>query len=916
MENLPFVFFTLKVEYKDGAKIIKPPVKHQEIKRTVIGVDDNAYAISFFQNTKYNNNKYIICVDVDIKHGGNGLEFMKKYREEIETIEETTQSGGKHLYFYMNENEYNEYIKVKTGNGAIINNGGYTVDVFVNGGFVICAPTKNYTSNYPLSKTAKIQHIPKSIYNLIYEEADKRHREMPPNAYLTSRHEFIKQCEVNDIKELLEYIDIPDNYDEFRQLTKVIKNLNNSEECYKVFNDKCRLYKGYNEVNNFNIWRYAKVGNISIASMFYYIRKCGKTGNNKILKKYSDINTEYITSYKFESKYVGESEVIQDAEEDWKDEKESVYNFDIFAIKSPYGSGKTYLLRDIIKSGKFQKIAYISYRRTLEQQIYKDFEDFKFTHYLEGENLANVDRLIIQIDSILKMGDYYDLLILDELESVLNHITSSLIEKEYLKAQKIFNKLREVCDNSKKIICLDGDMHIRSEDFIKSIDKTYRIYENTIKPLKRTCIEVNDIDIFVNAINKALDNGEKIVIVSQSSKKAKQYFEMVKKKTDKVEIYTGTTDDLKKKEALKNIETWKNLNCLIYTPTIESGVNFDFEHFDRMFINACSGSCSYRSLNQMEQRVRYYTNNETMIYINNRDKGGNYEFSFNEIKEDYKQTTEKKEDELKPFDILKIHNRREEMNNMYCLFHCYKKMGKAKNKEFVKYEGEKMEGLYKVDKIKKIKPEILNEKVKINIEDLLKKQKNGEATEDDKERINKYIICYHLGLNRKSLTDEDKEQVLFYADKISNIYSHLSITDDKYIKNYLQMVDDGSKYYDIVKQHKKISIIREMLKTLGIDNIYERKEIKKEAYDGENMINLINDYKTVNMDKRKTSGERILLTLNSILSNYLLNIDRKRVKNGQVIGYKYTFGTIGKIEEVINQREAGKLKIGIETEEV
>jgi len=912
MENLPFVFFTLKVEYKDGAKIIKPPVKHQEIKETVFRVDDNAYAISFFQNTKYDNNKYIICIDVDIKHGGNGLEFMKKYGGEIKTIEETTQSGGKHLYFYMNDNEYNEYIKVKTGNGAIINNGGYTVDVFVNGGFVICAPTKNYTSNYPLSKTVKIQHIPKSIYDLIYEEAVKRHREMPPNAYLTTRQEFVKQCEVNDIKELLEYIDIPDNYDEFRQLSKVIKNLNNSEECYKVFNDKCRLYKGYNAVNNNNIWKYSKVGNISMASMFYYIRKCGKSGSKKILKKYNDINTEYITSYKFESKYVGESERIQEAMEDWMNEEENIFNFDIFAIKSPYGSGKTYLLSDIIKSGKFPKIAYISYRRTLEQQIHKDFEDFKFTHYLEGENLEKAERLIIQIDSILKMGDYYDLVILDELESVLNHITSSLIEKEYLKSQKIFNKLRELCDNSKKIICLDGDLHIRCEDFIKSINKPYRIYENTIKPLKRTYTEVNDINVFENAVNKALDSGEKIVIVSQSAKKAKQYFEMVKKKTEKVEIYTGTTDDLKKREALKNIEMWKNLDCLIYTPTIESGVNFDFEHFDRMFIIACSGSCSYRSLNQMEQRVRYYTNNETIIYINKGDKGGKYEFSFNEIKEDYKQTTEKKEDELKPFDILKIHNRREEMNNMYCLFHCYKKMGKAKNKEFVKYEGEIMESLYKVEKIEKIKPEILNEEIKIDIEDLLKKQKNGEATEDDKERINKYIICYHLGLNNKSLTDEDKERVLFYADKISNIYNHLSITDDKYIKNYIQMVSDGSKYYDIIKQHKRISIIREMLKMLGIDNIYEEKEIMKEVYDGENMINLINDYKTLNMDKRKTSGERILSTLNSILSNYLLNINGKRARNGKGVEYKYTFSTMGKIEDVIKQREARTFKVETE----
>jgi hypothetical protein len=56
-------------------------------------------------------------------------------------------------------------------------------------------------------------------------------------------------------------------------------------------------------------------------------------------------------------------------------------------------------------------------------------------------------------------------------------------------------------------------------------------------------------------------------------------------------------------------EVWSSKRCVIYTPTVEAGVNFDREHFDSMFVYLSQGSTQYLGLMQMTGRVRKLRSN-------------------------------------------------------------------------------------------------------------------------------------------------------------------------------------------------------------------------------------------------------------------------------------------------------------------
>jgi hypothetical protein len=51
----------------------------------------------------------------------------------------------------------------------------------------------------------------------------------------------------------------------------------------------------------------------------------------------------------------------------------------------------------------------------------------------------------------------------------------------------------------------------------------------------------------------------------------------------RVLTYTGSSDDNTKKDFNDVINIWNKADVLIYSPTCEAGVNFDIDHFDRMF---------------------------------------------------------------------------------------------------------------------------------------------------------------------------------------------------------------------------------------------------------------------------------------------------------------------------------------------
>ena len=309
-----------------------------------------------------------------------------------------------------------------------------------------------------------------------------------------------------------------------------------------------------------------------------------------------------------------------------------------FALKSCYGSGKTELMSKIIKKYEFKRILYVSYRQTLTNDIHGSFKEHNFESYTD--NMYCSDRFICQLDSfdhLINKGclDYdtyelpqYDLIIMDECESDLHHFgASSFKNSEY-----IFDALCEIIKVSEKLLVLDGDLSDRSYEFFSSFGNSIIInnqYQNKDKHL----IFTNNSEIFENKIDEDLGKGLNIAIVSMSSTYATYYSEKYKNKYS-CTLHTSLSG-VDVKDKLKDVnEYWSKFRLIVYSSHIESGVNFNVQHVDKIYGILSSNSCSQRAFLQMLSRIRQSKDKNILIYTNKLPykTTGNY-YSFNEVRE-------------------------------------------------------------------------------------------------------------------------------------------------------------------------------------------------------------------------------------------------------------------------------------------
>ena len=115
----------------------------------------------------------------------------------------------------------------------------------------------------------------------------------------------------------------------------------------------------------------------------------------------------------------------------------------VIAISSPYGTGKTYTFKQLIP--KFNNILFITYRQSLANRIYDELQKQGFQNYNELTNyeIQNAERLIIQLDSLVRLNDKddithknyvpnYDLIVVDEMEGILSHFNAKTLKNKQL----------------------------------------------------------------------------------------------------------------------------------------------------------------------------------------------------------------------------------------------------------------------------------------------------------------------------------------------------------------------------------------------------------------------------------------------------------------------------------------------------
>ena len=669
----------------------------------------------------------------------------------------------------------------------------------------------------------------------------------------TKQLDLIEYLKNNNYEKLLfifnslndEYLN---DFNKWITLNKILKHFNID---YKIIDEINKKSSKYNEINNKKI-----IDNIKLPELTYelynkyiriilkYLNSSNKTNFDIIFneikkfnlfieeynnyydkKKYNQIENFYeinIDEIKNEFDYIEitKNEMIFDIEKNKYYLNKNLLmnnfnfkNYDVIMLKSFMGSGKNQNIYNYIQQTNIKSILIISTKIIYTKNIINEFKKYCNIDFINYQNSKKYDDnyLCCSIYSLSKIENdkNYDLIILDEVESVLNSFNSS---KCHINLNNNFNKLKSLIKNSKKIIICDRDINNTSIDFIKNMENKKKLFiNNTFYPYTHICNHYKNETTLYNKMIDDIKNNKKIVIFHNEKERLKQFKNEIENLNlnKKIVIHYSNSDDNNKLKTISVNELWK-CDILLYNISITVGISFDEVHFDNIYCFV--HNANMRDFFQSTARVRKINSNELNIYINK--KTSVYDKTINDVKyntiEDYKIY-----DENLKSDML-------EENYKY-LLNILSKDAKLdienqfKSSELLNYFFNKIDiDLFNVRKRTMIEQK-LNENPFIIFKYFLKQQNYNYNYYDDKinntiKKIKQYIF-----------TNEEYKKII----KIYNEFIHIYF-DDTEIKKFID------------SEYRNINSI------YNFDDLKKIKQLihfkKKFQYNIEDEYNLFSDY--------------------------------------------------------------------------
>ena len=955
--------------------------KEHLLKKTIKSKNENVInlqnCVGLRMGMKTDDGFVIIAIDLDNKDDDDENEVYNGVNKFLELISEheninkinklktwiqKTGNNGYHLLFKVTEEQYNQ---IKNINGLRIDGKKYTIDIKADeNSFIVVEPStyfdnKNNEKTYKwLNKKGDIGLIPNWLFNLIKNKEKIKEKKVKvekiDNGVSNNKVEVIdNKIELSDNK--VEVTDEDNELEKIKPLFKFLKKkwVDITNEWFRL---ACLIKSLYDEEG------LSLLLELSRESKLYENDEWIINEYNRIKKKSYTINSFYsflkmdnpveyqklLRERKIEKKLNDTIDIIEEYLldlEDEKLEKETIINNSIkeliegnkiksLNIKSPYNTAKTQLIKRIIKKYKFKRILWVTYRQSLTNDTKGNFKELGFKSYLDGVYTAN--RQIIQLESLLKLGEElqfdedieiptFDLVILDEIEGLLSHITNDITFKGMNK--EIFEYLEHIIECSNKLITLDGDMGNRTYNFINKFGPSVNIVNN-VKKNKKIFKFIENKEEYKKLIFNELNENHKIVIVSQSKQEIEALQIEIKKAYPNLSIliYTSMTSDKSKMELEDVNKIWVKCDVLLYSPTIEAGVNFDTLHFNKIFGIIKPKTTCQRAFMQMLSRVRKTTNDE--IYILNED------FKLNDIKEYFSfYDAFEASKNMKQFTL----NRTYDMNkktykmtyNNYLTNYLYN-IVEEKNKdtyfflskltEMMVNKGHEVHFIQndKNEKVDKQETEKVENEFFMKIANaelirydnyihLLELKNANKASEQDKILIAKKYFCNCLGV--KELTYDD---VKFWYYNLYKIQNYNALLD---IKNFEKKNEIKNEL-----EYEKINLVKSMIDNLGLNVNDNTKYITNETL----MKNFKEVFKTnkiytcqksskmffntnhFKLDE-KTTSKAILGNINKILSEYSIKISQKRLRINGIRENVYYIEILNDVDEIV-KRTHGKIE--------
>lgn len=294
-------------------------------------------------------------------------------------------------------------------------------------------------------------------------------------------------------------------------------------------------------------------------------------------------------------------------------------------VKSQMGTGKTrYIKRkiqQILHNNPDARILLISGRRSLAEKYKADYADMGFVCYLyTKDNIMDGGRYICQADSLWRCGSncVFDLVVLDEWDLIVRNFNSSTFLNNP-KGSSNFRMFQQTMGYSKQVIALSATLRVSDIKIMEDMRKiTPKVIVNNYIPRKFK-IQFTDKDQQYKLMLDDVLAGRKICVAVNRSHEyiqtLKQWFLSHKPDLKIADITAQTTLRPEISQMVKDPEnTWGDVDVLIYSPTIQSGVSYDqrnvFYRIYGIFSNITNSSTDAA---QMLRRIRHPINDRMPI---------------------------------------------------------------------------------------------------------------------------------------------------------------------------------------------------------------------------------------------------------------------------------------------------------------
>ena len=963
----------IKEEMKESGEVKKVlnglPYNWTSLKKTKINAKDNCKCMKLGQ---VNKDTALLMIDFDNKPSTadyyDGMELFRDWKQtniidESNDYIETTANGGIHLVYLINTALFKQ-IKCAC-NDLFIGGNRFKVDIKCRNQFMICDGTKFKTFDGKETKSYKAINktftmIPKQIETILLNQ---EHLVSTPKK--VKGKTIVKQTHTNttlpfndkgtsiEILEKIVKLIKPQDYHFWILIGMALKNENKNSlniwqdwSKYGPYIDTC-VQECFDKWNRFK--SNTNIDSVGIGTLKYYAKKDNpeeyfklfnsnslaletelKNNPNMVsIEKSKICNSMYLFSnFKKIIKHDENDEKISETINKWIYE-----NHKCLCIKSEMDTGKTYLITELLKnySAKFKRVLFVTHRTKFANDIYEKFKSMGFIHYQKDpDKMMFGDKIICQIESLHKLFAFnnspFDLIIMDEIESVLNQFSSPTMKGTNY---DILYKFTEMEKLANKLLYFDADFALRAYQYINNnIQKDPLFIINKFTKCKRSITCYPTKKIVYNDIYTKLNENKNIAIISMSNKVGQKiYTNIIAKFPDKkiLLMTSKTCSDDKVKEKLDNVNTyWIDYDVIIYTSAIDAGISFNKKHFDSLYIFACNNCNGPRSLIQQTGRIRNLENDNIMTYVNpaqfNTKINNYYCYTFDEVYKYMMETTATYSSYHNP-NIINVlaWNELEKLNKSRssfltilnrCCNNAHIKLD-IKNLQLTSENKEEMKIERKQDKIenKKEKEKDKQEFLVLPIisveqaETIELKMANKTNTDLEAKILDKYRYMQEWKLD--TITEETYNIIVGNESKIKNLIELIKYNENNKVS------DDPEQ----IKSWERIKFIKMIQTYTHLTKIFKNNTITKEKFQNY-AIKIIEHIKTIdksklnivfNFDKNKKhlekfgSLDKTNKYLNNFLKEYCLKITRVRTgKTGKYSNFAIKI-TNKEIETIIKK---------------